>query len=209
MSIAPDADEPMQSLPGPDEAVSFTKHIGPLFRASDREAMKWAFDLASYADVTSNAAGILQRLRAGSMPCDGPWPSARIDVFQRWVAGGMPESAVTATGEAIHQNGGDKSTVALEENPISGRLASLIKLRSNSPEGDRPLVIEHREPLIYMLCAAAELEHALMCEYLFAAFTLKRSTDEGLSEDQLDAVERWRRTLLMVEIGRASCRERV
>jgi hypothetical protein len=49
-----------------------------------------------------------------------------------------------------------------------------------------------------MLCAAAELEHALMCEYLFAAFTLKRSTDEGLSEDQVTAVDSWRQTLLMV-----------
>jgi hypothetical protein len=85
-----------------------------------------------------------------------------------------------------------------EEKPIGGRLANLIKLRSGAPEGDRPLVIEHREPLIYMLCSAAELEHALMCEYLFAAFTLKRSTDEGLSEYQLGAVDRWRQTLLMV-----------
>jgi hypothetical protein len=59
-------------------------------------------------------------------------------------------------------------------------------------------VIEHREPLIYMLCAAAELEHALMCEYLFAAFSLKRATDEGLNEEQLAAVERWRQTLLFV-----------
>jgi len=119
MSIAPDADESMPSLPGPDEAIGFTKHIRPLFRASGREAMKWAFDLASHVDVTNNAAAILQRLRAGSMPCDGPWPSARIDVFQRWVDGGMPESAVTATEGAIHQNAGDKSTVAIDEKPIS------------------------------------------------------------------------------------------
>ena len=60
------------------------------------------------------------------------------------------------------------------------------------------MVIEHREPLIYMLCSAAELEHALMCEYLFAAFSLKRSVDEGLSEEQLAAVERWRSTILAV-----------
>lgn len=198
MPIAPDDDESMVNLPGPDEAIGFTEHIKPLFRASDREAMKWAFDLATYADVTSNAAAILQRLRAGSMPCDGPWPSARIDVFQRWVDGGMPESAATSSRGAIHQNAGNKSTVAVEEEPIGGRLASLIKLRSDTPGGDRPLVIEHREPLIYMLCAAAELEHALMCEYLFAAFTLKRSTDEELSEDHLGAVERWRQTLLMI-----------
>jgi hypothetical protein len=29
-------------------------------------------------------------------------------------------------------------------------------------------VIEHREALIYMLCEAAELEHGIMCQYLFA-----------------------------------------
>ncbi len=198
MPTAPDADESTISLPGPDEGIGFTEHIEPLFRTSDREAMKWAFDLSAYADVTSNAAAILQRLRAGSMPCDGPWPSARIDLFQRWVNEGMPESVATSTRGAIHQHAGDESTVPVEEKPIGGRLASLIKLRSDTPEGDRPLVIEHREPLIYMLCAAAELEHALMCEYLFAAFTLKRSTGEGLNEDQLGAVERWRQTLLLV-----------
>jgi hypothetical protein len=193
-----DPDEPALSLPGPDEAVGFIEHIGPLFRASDREAMRWAFDLATYADVARNAAAILQRLRAGSMPCDGPWPSARIDVFQRWVDAGVPESAAPSTGGAIHENAADQQTVAVVDRPIGGRLASLIKLRSETPQGDRPLVIEHREPLIYMLCAAAELEHALMCEYLFAAFTLKRSTDEGLSEDQVNAVDRWRQTLMMV-----------
>ena len=92
-----------------------------------------------------------------------------------------------------------ESTVrSLGSTPIGGRLASLIKLRSDTPEGDRALVIEHREPLIYMLCSAAELEHALMCEYLFAAFTLKRSRDEGLNEEQLATVEQWRQTLLFV-----------
>jgi hypothetical protein len=109
----------------------------------------------------------------------------------------MPESSATSTAETIHEKAVDQSTAG-QEKPIGGRLASLIKLRSDTPEGDRPLVIEHREPLIYMLCAAAELEHALMCEYLFAAFTLKRSTNEGLSEDQLDVVDRWRQTLLLV-----------
>jgi len=193
-----DPDEPALSLPGPDQAVGFSEHIRPLFRTSDREAMKWAFDLAIYADVATNAAAILERLRAGSMPCDGPWPSARVDVFQRWVDAGVPESAAASLGEPIHENAADTSNAAVEDRPIGGRLASLIKLRSQSPQGDRPLVIEHREPLIYMLCAAAELEHALMCEYLFAAFTLKRSTDEGLNEDQVNAVDRWRNTLLMV-----------
>ena len=40
-------------------------------------------------------------------------------------------------------------------------------------------MIEHREALIYMLCEAAELEHAIMCQYLFAAFSLKESDRRG------------------------------
>jgi hypothetical protein len=63
---------------------------------------------------------------------------------------------------------------------------------------EKPFVIEHREALLYMLCAAAELEHGLMCEYLFAAFTLKERTDEGVTSEQLAAIERWRRVILGV-----------
>jgi hypothetical protein len=37
-------------------------------------------------------------------------------------------------------------------------------------------VIEHREALIYMLCGAAELEHGIMCQYLFAASSLKQAS---------------------------------
>src|SRR5262249_45531618 len=59
--------------------------------------------------------------------------------------------------------------------------------------------IEHREALIYTLGKAAELEHLVMLQYLFAAFSLKQSEDEGITPDALAAVQRWRRTLL--EIG--------
>ena len=37
-----------------------------------------------------------------------------------------------------------------------------------------PLRVEHREELVWVLAQACELEHGLMCEYLFAQFTLKR-----------------------------------
>jgi hypothetical protein len=63
---------------------------------------------------------------------------------------------------------------------------------------ERPFVIEHREALLYMLCAAAELEHGLMCEYLFAAFTLKERGDEGVTAEQLAAIERWRKVIVGV-----------
>jgi CDGSH-type Zn-finger protein/truncated hemoglobin YjbI len=49
-----------------------------------------------------------------------------------------------------------------------------------------------------MLCEAAELEHGIMCQYLFAAFSLKQGTDEGLKEGELAAVSRWRRVVAHV-----------
>jgi hypothetical protein len=49
-----------------------------------------------------------------------------------------------------------------------------------------------------MLCEAAELEHAITCQYLFAAFSLKRSTDEGVAERQLRAIDKWRATTIEV-----------
>jgi len=47
--------------------------------------MTFAFDLWSYDDVRAHADAIVTRLRNGSMPCDGAWPPAKIDVFARWV----------------------------------------------------------------------------------------------------------------------------
>jgi hypothetical protein len=69
---------------------------------------------------------------------------------------------------------------------------------TSSPTPERPFVIEHREALIYMVCEAAEIEHALMCEYLFAAFSLKDRSDGTLGEGQLEAVDRWRKVILGV-----------
>jgi hypothetical protein len=77
------------TLPGPDETVSFAAHIKPLFREHDRKSMAFAFDLWSQADVQAHAAGILQRLQNGTMPCDGAWPPEKIEVFKRWTESGF------------------------------------------------------------------------------------------------------------------------
>src|SRR5512133_3088807 len=62
---------------------------------------------------------------------------------------------------------------------------------------DEPaIVVEDRKELTYLLCQAAELEHAVMCEYLYAAFSLKSTAGRGVRDDQLEVVERWRRVLL-------------
>lgn len=78
------------ALPAPGEPVSFARHIKPLFRDKDRKSMSFAFDLWSYADVTANAAGILERIANGSMPCDGAWPAEKVAVFRRWTESGTP-----------------------------------------------------------------------------------------------------------------------
>src|SRR5437588_8468777 len=49
---------------------------------------------------------------------------------------------------------------------------------------ENPIVIEDREELIYMLSEAASLEHMIMCQYLFAAFSLKRNVGEGVTAVQ-------------------------
>ena len=58
--------------------------------------------------------------------------------------------------------------------------------------GEPAILVEDRKELTYLLSQAAELEHGLMCEYLYAAFSLKSTAGPGLRADQLAAVERWR-----------------
>jgi hypothetical protein len=71
-------------------SISFEQHIKPLFREGDRQSMKWAFDLWSHDDVAGNSGAILERLRNGTMPCDGAWPDEQVAVFQDWVEAGTP-----------------------------------------------------------------------------------------------------------------------
>jgi hypothetical protein len=70
------------------EPVSFDRDIKPLFRDRDRGAMKFFVDLWLYDDVARESDAILERLRDGSMPCDGPWDDERIALFRQWVDGG-------------------------------------------------------------------------------------------------------------------------
>ncbi|MDQ1551914.1 MAG: hypothetical protein QOD50_1336 [Actinomycetota bacterium] len=70
--------------------TSFETDIKPLFREGDRESMESHFDLWSHDDVSENADAILARLQEGSMPCDGAWPEAQVELFRRWAEGGKP-----------------------------------------------------------------------------------------------------------------------
>ncbi|HWG15822.1 MAG TPA: ferritin-like domain-containing protein [Streptosporangiaceae bacterium] len=80
----------------------------------------------------------------------------------------------------------------------TGRLAQVIASRGGLAPPEAPFVIEHREALIYMLCEAAELEHGIMCQYLFAAFSLKQDEGEDLTDAELAAARRWRKVIAHV-----------
>jgi hypothetical protein len=60
--------------------------------------------------------------------------------------------------------------------------------------------IENRSQLIYLLTEAAEMEHGIMCCYLFAMVSLKSDTSEGVSEAQLASIRRWRRLIRQISI---------
>lgn len=78
-----------------------------------------------------------------------------------------------------------------------GPLASVLEVR-RGPDDAYTGGLEHREAMVYTLGKAAELEHLIMVQYLFAAFSLKQRLDEGLTPETLAAIQRWRRTLLEI-----------
>ena len=65
---------------------------------------------------------------------------------------------------------------------------------------ENPIVVENREELFFLLSEAAQLEHMIMCQYLFATFSLKRDVSEGLTQAQLEAMKRWERIVLDVAV---------
>ena len=63
---------------------------------------------------------------------------------------------------------------------------------------ETPILVEHRKELSYLLCQAAEIEQLAMGQYLYAAFSLRTEVGPGLTAEQLEAVERWRKVLLQI-----------
>jgi CDGSH-type Zn-finger protein/uncharacterized Fe-S cluster protein YjdI len=62
------------------------------------------------------------------------------------------------------------------------------------------IVIQDREELFYLLAEAAEFEHSVMCTYLYAMWSLKQDTSEGVSPKELAAIESWRQSLRQVAL---------
>jgi hypothetical protein len=62
------------------------------------------------------------------------------------------------------------------------------------------IIVATRPQLFHLLAEAAEIEHTLMCTYLYAAFSLKDGEDEGLTPEELAAIGRWRRSIVAVAL---------
>ncbi len=74
--------------------------------------------------------------------------------------------------------------------PETGDFAALVPEEGARVES--PVRIENRSQLVYLLTEAAELEHGILCCYLFGSFSMKDDTSEGITQEQLDAIRRWR-----------------
>jgi hypothetical protein len=74
-------------------------------------------------------------------------------------------------------------------------------MNSKVAPGEEPAVITgNREQLLHLLAEASEIEHTLMCSYLYAAFSLRRGEEEGLTTTEASAVNRWRKTIMNVAV---------
>src|SRR5258708_26415534 len=68
----------------------------------------------------------------------------------------------------------------------------------NGQAPEPALRVESREELVYLLGEACELEHGLLCEYLYAQFSLKRGVEEGVTPEQLTRIQAWELTIIDV-----------
>ena len=60
--------------------------------------------------------------------------------------------------------------------------------------------ITTREHLLNILAEASELEHNLLCLYLYSVFSLKSSTEEDVSTTELDKIKSWKKVIREIAI---------
>src|SRR5438093_13017998 len=74
----------------------------------------------------------------------------------------------------------------------------LLAARGGTVPGAPTMVLQHREAHVWTLGKAAALEQLVMCQYLYAACSMKDRDDEGLTPEQLEATRRWRREIINI-----------
>jgi len=82
--------------------------------------------------------------------------------------------------------------------PLDGLVEDETQTANSPSEPD--IIIGSREQLFYLLAEASEIEHTLMCNYLYAVFSLKTGNDSNLSERESKAVLGWQKMMMSVAI---------
>lgn len=72
--------------------------------------------------------------------------------------------------------------------------------RRSQPPEEPKIIVQDREQLAYLLTEAAEIEHGLMCCYLYAMYSLKRGAPDGLTDAEAAAVSRWRGAIASIAV---------
>jgi hypothetical protein len=87
----------------------FELHILPMIRATDREHMRFAFDLWDYDQLVQHAAEVETRLGVSKdMPpaaTGGPWPDEWVELFHRWRASGFKRLELGTAAYAFSETG--------------------------------------------------------------------------------------------------------
>jgi CDGSH-type Zn-finger protein/uncharacterized Fe-S cluster protein YjdI len=60
------------------------------------------------------------------------------------------------------------------------------------------ITVNDREELLYLLTEAAQFEHVVMCNYLYAQWSLKKDESEGITADEKNTIDRWRASIRSV-----------
>ncbi|HYO66410.1 MAG TPA: ferritin-like domain-containing protein [Archangium sp.] len=80
---------------------------------------------------------------------------------------------------------------------MAKRTSSPPEAASPSPQPEQP-PISSRAQLIDALRLAVELEHNLMCQYLFAAYSVKKLPSEDISPVELERARRWESLITLI-----------
>ena len=104
-----------------------------------------------------------------------------------------PSGALSLLGDPASPGPSDHRADHVAEKPTVTSAPASASLVARSTNVTRDL-------LLHRLHEAAELEHTLMCTYLYAAFSLRRGVAEGLTPSEAEATARWRKTIIGIAV---------
>ncbi len=139
----------------------FELHILPMIRATDREHMRFAFDMWDYDQLVQHAEVFADRAAVDMPPVHsgGPWPDEWVQLFRRWMATGHKrlvlgaaqyswnQAATATTVRAIgtYPTAGFKGWLQLESETEAAKTYVLYFEAPDVPDGEAPEDFNIRE----------------------------------------------------------------